>query len=58
MAGMCQYLDVTESRVSLGDLAVMNELLDLKDYNDWVTAQWQNEQLAPPPPNPFDVFKR
>jgi len=53
---MCQYLDVTESRVSLGDLAVMNELLDLKEYNDWVAF----ERLKPPeePRNPFDVFKR
>jgi hypothetical protein len=56
MAGMCRYRDITESRVSLGDLAIMNELLDLRDYNDWVAQE--RARVPDPRPSPFDVFRQ
>ena len=59
MAGLCSYTDVSESRVSLCDIAVMNELLDVRAYNNWLTQQYAIEAREPPTvPNPFDVFRR
>jgi len=56
VAGLCNYRDVSESRVSLGDLAVMNELLDVKDFNDWAAAQHGRDAEQPPTTDPFARF--
>ena len=55
-AGLCRYTDVSESRVDLGDLAAMNEILDVREYNDRVMAE--RARPRPEPSNPFDVFRR
>ena len=55
-AGLCQYTDISENRVDLGDIAMMNEILDVKEYNDEVVAE--RNRPKPEPTNPFDVFRR
>lgn len=34
MAGRCEYVQMTNGSLSLYDVAVMNDLLDVKDEND------------------------
>lgn len=46
---MCSYRDVSESRVDLGDLAVMNELLDVQDYNNRLAIEAQQRPADPGP---------
>jgi hypothetical protein len=57
LAGLCSYRDVIESKVDLCDIATMNELLDVRDYNDRVMSERINPPAPDQPhPNPFDVF--
>ena len=44
LAGMISFTDVSESRVDLADLALMNELLDLQHYNDRVLTEARQHQ--------------
>ena len=43
MAGMCSYRDVTESRVDLADLALMNDLITVKRVNEQRAAEAQQK---------------
>ena len=49
LAGLCHYRDVSESKVDLCDLAIMNELLDVKEYNDWLVSQDTEPEPELPP---------
>jgi hypothetical protein len=57
MYGLCSYTDVKFSRVDLCDLAAMNELIDIKEYNDAVRDADRTHALTPPA-SPFDAFRR
>jgi hypothetical protein len=41
LAGLVHYRDIIENRVDLCDIAVMNELLDVRDYNSYQLAETQ-----------------
>lgn len=44
LAGLCSYRDVTENRVDLCDIATMNELLDVRSYNERVLLEEHQKQ--------------
>ena len=48
LQGLCSFTDVTESRVDLADLALMNELLDLQSYNDRLLTEARQAPVPPP----------
>jgi hypothetical protein len=57
LAGLCSFTDITESRVDLADVALMNELLDIRAVNDRRLNQVQQQPdpdvVTPPTRNPF-----